>query len=432
MIDRGSLMNGKNINDLKGSYVFTYLFESTISDFYNLDNEGKKRLAERYDKEFSEFFNMPRANIKFEEKEIYDDSKTIYLGRLEDMESGFEFMFRYFFAKRQQYQKICVDQNDQKDFQEEDFLCIKQAFEKSPITGRGTYKSYESGLVGYLLNYNKVDAILYAYEELAHILGVIDTDRTYKNTSFIGQYKALRSLNSLKKTEDKMMRFMSRLLTDEKYRNRLINRYQKNYAFICDEYDFLDGIVNKMISTDANDDKRFALLCMNEKVWKNLDALQRMIAVATCNEFIEEVLRCDKSTCVGFVKGKNNFEFKDSECIFVGDPMKESPYDILRTLIYAQSFNKNRENIDKLNEEERKIMLDEYLKCKEKFEETKDYSSIKDYEFIECVRETADELLKNSYKYISNNLKISGKKIPLNISKEEFTRDMYSGINPRR
>ena len=147
MIDRGSLMNGKNINDLKGSYVFTYLFESTISDFYNLDNEGKKRLAERYDKEFSEFFNMPKANIKFEEKEIYDDSKTIYLGRLEDMESGFEFMFRYFFAKRQQYQKICVDQNDQKDFQEEDFLCIKQAFEKSPITGRGTYKSYESGLV---------------------------------------------------------------------------------------------------------------------------------------------------------------------------------------------------------------------------------------------------------------------------------------------
>ena len=40
-------MNGKNINDLKGSYVFTYIFESTISDFYNLDLDGKKRLAEK-------------------------------------------------------------------------------------------------------------------------------------------------------------------------------------------------------------------------------------------------------------------------------------------------------------------------------------------------------------------------------------------------
>ena len=69
MIDRGSLMNGKNINDLKGSYVFTYIFESTISDFYNLDLDGKKRLAEKYDKEFSEFFEEIVDNIFIKEKE---------------------------------------------------------------------------------------------------------------------------------------------------------------------------------------------------------------------------------------------------------------------------------------------------------------------------------------------------------------------------
>ena len=425
-------MNGKNINDLKGSYVFTYIFESTISDFYNLDLDGKKRLAEKYDKEFSEFFEMPRASIKYEEKEIYDDYSTIYLGNLENMESGFEFIFRYFFAKRQQYQKICVENNNQNDFQDEDFLCIKQAFEKSPITERATYKPYKNGLVGYLLNYNKVDALLFTYEQLAQIIGMIDPDRTYKNTSFVGQYKALKSLNGLKKTEDKIMGFMARLLEDERYRNRLISRYQKNYSFICDEIEFLENITNKMIRNEPNDDKRYALLCLHEDVWKNLNPLQRMIAISTCNEFIEEVLRCEKSYSVEFKDGENSFDFEDIDCIFVGDPTKKSPYEILRTLIYAQAFNKNKENIQSLSDEGREEMLDEYLLCEEKFKESKSHSDIKDYHFVKCVRKTADELLRNSYKYISNNLRIGGKKIPVKITKEEFTRDMYEERKVRR
>ena len=432
MIDRGSLMNGKKIDDLKGSYVFTYLFESTISDFYNLDGEGKKRLAERYDKDFSEFFNMPRANIIFDEKELYENSTDIYLGKLEELESGFELIFRYFFAKRQQYQKMCVDSNDPRDFSKDDFLSIKQAYDKSPITGKGTYKPYKNGLVGYLLNYNKVEAILFTYEQLAQILGIIDSDRTYKNTSFMGQFKALKSLNNLKRTEDKIMNFMGRLLEDEKYRNRLISRYQKNYSFICDEIEFLEELTNKMLSKDPNTDKRYALLCMHEDVWKNLNALQRMIAVSVCNEFIEEVLRCESSHSVEFLDGENCFDFEDSDCIFVGDPMKQSSYDILKTLIYAQSFNKNKENIQKLSDEGKEEMLDEYMLCEEKFKESKQYSSIKDYHFIKCVRKTADELLRNCYKYISNNLKIGGKKIPVKITKEEFVQDMYSDKKQRR
>ena len=146
-----------------------------------------------------------------------------------------------------------------------------------------------------------------------------------------------------------------------------------------------------------------------------------MIAFSTCNEFIEEVLRCEKSYSVEFKDGENIFDFEDMDSIFVGDPTKKSPYEILRILIYAQAFNKNKENIQSLSDEGKEEMLDEYLLCEEKFKESKSHSDVKDYHFVKCVRKTADELLRNSYIYISNNLRIGGKKIPVKITNDEFT-----------
>ena len=176
-------INGKSLDDFRESFAVKCLIEKAISEFYKLDEDGKKDLVFKLDNIFSELFSMPEANIVFEEKEMNKDSSTIYMGNVSKFSSGLELMFRYFFAKRQQYQVICIEEDDKKDFSEEEFASIQNSYSDAPLTGKAFYRPYSTGLESYLLNYNKVDAILFSSEQSSVILEMIDVKRICNNLS---------------------------------------------------------------------------------------------------------------------------------------------------------------------------------------------------------------------------------------------------------
>ena len=77
-----------------------------MKKFYNTSEKEKIALFEQFDKDISEKLKMPRGTLVFEKKEFTFDTECLYLGNIKDFKSGYEFICRYFFEKRQQYQRL--------------------------------------------------------------------------------------------------------------------------------------------------------------------------------------------------------------------------------------------------------------------------------------------------------------------------------------
>ena len=148
---------------------------------------------------------------------------------------------------------------------------------------------------------------------------------------------------------------------------------------------FLKTIENVLDSWEESIDKEEVLLCFHENVWSNLSSFQRRQAINICNEFISEILRCDKLKNVKYCYGKNSYDFEIEQNVYVGDIIKDKPHEILQRLIYEYSFVKNHENIFKLDEETAQDVLKSLDDCVEVLNRTGDYGSIRDYEFIKNV-----------------------------------------------
>lgn len=415
-------INGKDVGDIKESYTFRYLFESTLSDFYKLDNNTKKDLYDRFDKEFSELFKMPRAKGIFEENEFNYELDTIYMGDIEDIHSGLEFAFRYFFGKRQQYQKLCIANCDKGDFLEEDFEYIKESMMKSVITKKSIYRPYNKGLETYLLNYNKVDALMFSFKQIEEILEMIDIKRVSKNLGFIDEIKLVLSLNQMDRKSKKIFETIDRLTNDEKYQKKVQRRQSKHYQAFNEESDFVDKLSYKLILDREGviSDKRYVFLCFEKSVWENLSVNQKMMAIEACNDFLFESLNCKFHKKVTYNKLKETSLFSNSDCIYVGDLRRDDPYIILKRLVQAYSFNKNYENIFELDEDAKDKMFKEYQRCKKKYEESGDYVTVNDSHFIRCVNGTSVDLLEKIYRYINSNFKIRGQKIKMSTGREDF------------
>ena len=77
-------------------------------------------------------------------------------------------------------------------------------------------------------------------------------------------------------------------------------------------------------------------------------------------------------------------------------------------------------------------LLNEYEKCKEMYEKSRNYEDIADSDFSKEVRLMAIRLQTDIYNYISKNLKMDGKKIEMPMKKNEFVYDLFKRVNKRR
>ena len=422
-------INNKDISDYLNSYTFTYLFESTIYNFYKLDDEGKKRLFERYDKEFSEMFSMPRAKIIYEEREMNYDLSKIYVGRLNELNSGIELMFRYFFAKRQQYQLICVENDDKGSFEEDDFLNIRDNYAITPITEKQAYISKKEGLQAYLLNFNKVDALSFAYLQLGYVLSMIDEKRTYSNMKPAELYEFSRSVRYLKNFDNSVTKNMDKLINNKRIQEKKIKKYSDFGIQMKAEAFYVNSLINEIsgFSDKSDVDKKNVFLCFDKKIWNQLSIEEKDLVVCACNNAVSEMFRCAQCKTVRYDQGKNSYEFgDDSSCVHVGDLSRTSPVTILQRIVYEYSFMKNKENAMKLKPEQVEEILKEIDFAKERFENNCGFSEIKDNEFILCVRKSAIDMLNNIYKYVKSNLVVGKQKIQPSVSKDEFVVDIYN------
>jgi len=413
-------INGKDVEYFGTSYTLRYLYESTLSNFNKLSIEEKKNLCYKFDEEFSERFEMPRAEIRFEDKEYSLERNVIYFGKIEKVNSGLEFMFRYFFNKRQQFQKECVFCNDGSSFGDE-FLLIKDGYTRTPITKKSKYVPYSKGLKNYLCNYIKVDALIFAFDQCDTIIKLSDVKRAVQNMGFVDMYKLIKTVKSMDLTKKEITSASEKIAMDDKFSSRGLKVYKRSIEeekFLTYLHDVIEGKISDV-------DSRIVFLFFHKNIWNSLDIDRKKLVVSTVNERIVEMLGCKKIKEVEYSKGDNSYQFGDSDKVYVGDINKESGEAILQRLVYEYSFNKNYENIFLLDEGYCEAMLDEVEKCKRIFKESGDYLKLKDYHFIKCVRKTSLNFLENAYRYISNNLYVDGKKIGMAISKDEFVVDIF-------
>ena len=429
-MDAVTKMNGRTLSEFKNSYVLAYLVEETFAKFNTLTNDEKISLCEKTDKLFSELFNIPRGKFVFEDKEYSTNTIELYIGKIDNIRTGAEFLFRYLFQKRQQFQRICVKNKMPLDF-EDDFVLLSESYDVKPISKEPQYIPFSKGLNDYLTNYNKIDALSFAFEGIDALINMTDAKRLSSNMRLGDNLSLIWSVYKIRKYENKITREMSRDLMDIGQINKKFEKYMRSVAAIKEEELFLKYLEDILDGLGDQEDKKQVLLCFHENVWGNLTEFQRRQAVSICNELISEILKCNVVKNVKFTYGDNSYDFYRSEDVYVGDINTDNPLTILQRLVYEYSFCKNYENLLLLDLDDRTDLLKELEECQKVIKETQDYGKIKDYHFIKCVRRTARDMQENIYKYIDNNLVINGKRIKMPVSKEEFILDLYKSKNRR-
>ena len=425
-----SSINGRKMNDFSKSYTLMCLIEEVMSTFSSLKLEDKKGLCDRIDKLFSELFSVERGELVYEDKEYTLDSSKIYIGKLEKITSGFELLFRYLFQKRQQFQRICLKENDCKDYDKE-FEMLKNSYNLKPISKEKNYIPYSSGLSNYLGNYNKIDALVFALGSKDVILSMIDKRRVFSNMNLIDSFALIFSVYRIQKFHQKIVKILSVATLDSVKLNVMFRKYLNMVDSTKNEKMFLKTIETVLDSWEEDVSKEEVLLCFHENVWSNLTDFQKKQAVNICNEVIAGILKFNKVKNVKYEYGKNSYDFAKTDDIYVGDITKDKPHEILHKIIYEYSFDKNYENIFKLDPETTELILEELARCEKIIDETQDYGAIRECGFIKVVTKTATQRQNEVYNYISNNLVIGGKKIKMNIKKNNFILDLYKS-KPRR
>ena len=336
-MDTVTKMNGRTLSEFKNSYVLACLVEETFSKYGELTDEEKKNLCEKIDKLFSELFKIPRGVFVFEEKEYTTNPKKIYIGKLDDIRTGAELMFRYLFQKRQQFQRLCVVSKKALDFGDE-FPLLEDSYAVKPISKEPQYTPMSKGFSNYLTNYSKIDALSFAFEGIGCMVSLTDSHRVASGMALGDGLSLAWSMHKIKRYQEKISREVEKGLTDMDKISEKFEKYMKAVADNQEEYLFLKYLEDVLEGMDDSIDQKQVLLCFNENVWSNLNENQRKQAVQLCNELISNVLKCNVIKNVEFEYGRNSYDFSESENVYVGDINKEKPSTILQRLVYEYSF----------------------------------------------------------------------------------------------
>ncbi len=422
-------INGKSIADYKQSYTLIYMIENIMATFNKISDDEKKMLLNKLDFEISEKFEMSQANFVYKNNENVLDAKNIYIGPIEDFNSGLELITRYFFEKRQQYQRICVLNDDKGSFDEEDFLLIKESFDVLPLSKEKRYIPYSRGYSEYLQNGNKIDALSFMWEQLETCLDMIDSRRIAQSISFFETLRILFSVNKIQKEQARFNETLKRAIMSKDYGKKVSSNYLKfeekrnNELFIIET--LIDSLYGKL------EDKSFVIYCFNESVWDNFNYHQKVKAVNICNEFIKETLGCSCLKKVSFKEGKNSYDFANNDCISLGDINYCDSVEILNKFIYEYSFNANYEKVLRLEDSKKNIILKEIEECRKIIEETGDYKKVRNYRFVKSVVKCAKDFQKDIYECMSKYFVVEDQKIDMPISKNQFVSDLYKGSKRR-
>lgn len=423
-------INDKTLDDYRDSFTLRNMIANIIETFYDLDEEGKKNFLNRFDNLLSEYFAMPKANFIYENNEHVLDTDNIYIGKIDDLKSGLDLIGRYLFEKRQQYQRLCIKNKDQGSFNKSDFINIKSVYEETTLSRKTQYIPYSKGFDKYILNHNKVDALLFMLEQLTAVINMVEFKPIYENVGLYRSKKIIDSINAHKKFAGKFQKTMAKMIDSGKYIDQIYYKDKSFKELKQKEFLLLMSVVSVLMMDNSENIKVF--LCFHENVWRKLNEDSRKSATEIANETICSLVGCEALKSVEYNKGKNSYQLVSNESVHVGNIMESSARDTLAKLIYEYTFEEEYEKILSLDEEESEDALKEYEECKNKLKASKyDYNTVMKYDFISRAVKKSVKFQKTIYDYINNNLYVDNKKIKMPMSKEEFVIELFSK-NKRR
>lgn len=418
-----SNINNINLSDYKNSYTLIYCIENLFSEFYKNDNnEHKERLLRRLDKEISDKLKMPEANFVFENKEFTLDDKNIYYGKLTKINSPYELIGRYLFEKRQQYQRICINNNDMGSFDEQEFKDLKDSYDVLPLSKSSMYTPYSKGMKKYLLNYNKIDALLYMLDTEIAVLGIVDLERLFKNVDYLEGKSLSEDLEKFQRDTANILYLIQEMGKKKSYGEALEEKIldfdlKKN----IEKY-ILAQMLYELFNEKPTENKRI-LLFFHENVWENLDFDHKKVCIEVCNKFVANLMDVEPKNVV-YDNGPNSYHFVDSKNVYIGKLNENSSYFIVARFIYEYCFDRIYKDMEKCDNKE--LWLKDYESCKEMYMKKHSYEDVKDFEFFKKARKKSLKMLKRTYNYMNESLFVYGKIIPLPISKDKFVVDMLN------
>lgn len=423
-----SFINGVDFKDFELSYTLTVLLERLFKDYYKLNKEEKLELFNQFDKEISDKLKMPRANILWEKKEFTLDTDNLYFGKLSDIKSGYEFISRYFFEKRQQYQRLCVVNQDRKSLTDREFEGIKNTYDLLPLTKKNSYIPYNKGLAKYLSNYSKMDAIMFMFDASVACLGMVDQERILMSMSKSERDKFIVSLDRCEEFSRNLYEILNSFEKNDNLQYYLLNYYDNFKLLKLKERYFISQLASSIVLDDSRSNKN-AFLCFHENVWEHLNEDEKKVCIEVVNELIADVLECSYVKNICYSNGLNSYNFVNGKNFYLGDITNYSAREILCKLVYEYSFVKVYEESIRFDYE---YMMNEYEECKKKYQERNNYYDVLDSDFIQDVRVVGLNLQSGIYNYINKNLKMDGKRIEMPMKKKDFIMDIFNPARKRR
>lgn len=363
--------------------------------FNNMDREDKIDLLEGIDRCISNECKIDYGFFVYEDKEISDEADTLYVGKIENHPNGLSLLFKYFFCKREQYQKYCLNNKENGDYSKEEIMGLEDSYKRYPISGDRLYSYKKDGYNKYLFNYNKADAYIYATEQVGKCLELVDFRDLFRRTSIIDGYLLLFSLKSTFKSKMNVVKKIQNLYSNPRRAQKYIDYWEKKenkYSYEEAMVKYINSYINSEYS--SKDDNSILIIIFNDKIWDKLDGNLKIKAIEKMNYYLAEFAKVTPKdidySC------RNMFDI-DSDEIRVGDINNCSGVEILKglTFFYAGAFVLN-DSKQKENGEAIKIFEEGAQHIKRSIENNEAYK-LKDYDVVKCLSRIASDMQKVMY-----------------------------------
>ncbi len=277
-----------DFNIFKDSLSLQYLLSSFVDiNFVNLNAEQRKELLVKLDELISSLCDIPVGNFIYNNGRN-DNINDLFVGNLNFRLDGTLLLFDYLFQKRQQYQKICVADNNPGCYNSQDFNIMKRMYNKSPFSKDTFYISCNPNNIAYYFNYNNIEAHRYALDQMLAIVNTLDFRRifsSYKVNEIAFQTEHIKGvlgnkLDILSKVDSIAQKKKFPMIFGYKLEGKVSKMNAETNALAE-----VMKCINRNESVENND---IIYVCFTESIWDSLSPDMRYKAMSVVNDNISQ------------------------------------------------------------------------------------------------------------------------------------------------
>lgn len=368
-----------------------YYFRQFSSIKYaSLTDEEKRVLIENFDEAFSETFEMPEADFNLDFNSMNASVKEMFPYLKERL--GFNVLFAYLFNKREQYQKVCAEEDNTVHYKQNELYYFKDVYNDAPFSGEKIIVERKYGLNIYLANYSKVDAFCYASSLITHCINEFRDKFSREDVEHLRREKNIKEMLKVSTYSNDTLALLDR---SEALEDRIdlvsgsgiVNEYYNKIAGsklekMIREKEALASLLNSLNS--SQDLGKGILVYFEEDIWKNLDENSRKKVIERFSSFMSDFLDMGYEFDVCYEKmDPKDFKFGEG-VIYSDDFMNKRGKTIMNILLYEMAFLKYADSY--MNADQ--AYVEELEKCKNSYING-DYKYLKNSEYFNTVNKMA-------------------------------------------